>query len=863
MQKIKFLAFVAAAGLILAAAGTVYATVTPTLSLTSAGDGNTVDVNVTGDPSASVILFYTQTNVGQELTTLGTTNSSGSFSGSISTSGLGIAGGSVVYVRTDGINGPQSASVSWPNLSTTGTLSLSQTGISLTVGQSTSVTVSNATANSLYLSNNSNPSVANVSISGGQVTFTGINLGSTVATLCATQSSSNVGSSAPVCVSAYVTVTNGSSASPLTFSISNVTVSPGQSVPITISGGTGTYTVLTNSNSAAIQSNISGNVVTLTTTATSGSAAITVCSTDMSSCGIINATASSVSSSPLSFSQTAPSLSVGQSLIISISGGNATSYYLSNNSNNTAVSTTLNGSNLTITGNSSGSATITVCSSSGSCGSITAAVGYTSLGGTFALSQTSLSLLVGQVLSVTISGGTSPYTLGSNSGSVFQASLNGNIVTISGIGAGSTSINVCTAGGACLPLLVTVNASGSGTPVGFSQNNLNINVGGVSAVTLSGAGGYYVSNSSNSSVASIQINGSTAIVKGISAGSSNISVCESGGQCSLLFVTAVTGSSTVSTPTFSQTNPVLTVGQTLTDIISGGSGSNYYISANTAPSVASLSLSGNGLTISGLSSGSSIIVICATASSCGSITVSVSGTAGSSITFSSTSLPAATAGQAYSTQISASGGVSSLTYVLSSGSLPTGLTMSSTGLISGTPTAAGNNSFGVTASDTSGNTAGITLSLTVNSASISVPPISTTPVTAPIAAANTYPNGELIFENNTVYIVYQNTEVGFTNAPAFTGLGFSFSSVTPVTNSGLSVSPKVVVTADGAHPRGTWIISGPEVLFVTPAGNIPVPDWATFTGNGGQAGFIVPANSYDLARTTLSPMTASDARLQP
>ena len=112
-------------------------------------------------------------------------------------------------------------------------------------------------------------------------------------------------------------------------------------------------------------------------------------------------------------------------------------------------------------------------------------------------------------------------------------------------------------------------------------------------------------------------------------------------------------------------------------------------------------------------------------------------------------------------------------------------------------------------------------------------------------------------------MVYQNTKVGFANAPAFTGLGFSFKNVVATSNSGLSVSPRVVVTAAGAHPRGTWVISGPVVYWVTPNGNIPVPTWAIFTGNGGQASFIVKANSYDLARTTLPAMTLNDTRLQP
>jgi hypothetical protein len=859
-MKQKLLVFCLCLGLVFTA-GLARAGVTPTLSLTSNGDGDTVQVNVSGDPNVGVIFFYTKTNVGQELATIGTTNSSGSLSVSISTSGYGIAGGSLVYVRTNGINGLQSAQVTWPNLSTTGTLSLSQTGISLSVDQSTAVTVNNAAVNTLYVSNNSNPSIANVNISGNQVTFTGVNYGSTVATICATGNSSSVTNSATVCVSAYVTVQNGSASSPLTFSISNVTVSPGQSVPITISGGTGTYTVLTNSNSTAIQSNISGSVITLTTSATTGSAAVTVCSTDMSSCGIINATASSVSSSPLSFSQTAPTLSVGQSLVVNVSGGNATSYYLSNNSNTNAVTATINGSNLSLTGNSAGTATLTLCSSSGSCGSITPSVGYTSSGGTFQLSQTSVSLLVGQVLSVTISGGTTPYTLGSNSGSVFQASLNGNIITISGIASGSSSLNVCTSGGACLALTVTVNASGAGTQLTFSQNNLNLNAGGVTAVTMSGSGGYYVSNSSNPAVASVQINGNTAVVTGLTGGSSNISVCQSGGQCSILFATVTTGASTVSTPMFSQVSPLVSVGQNVTETISGGSGSSYYIAANTAPSVVSLSLNNSQLTISGLSAGSSIIVICASSNSCGSITATVSGSATTSIIFSTTSLPAVTAGQTYSSQILATGGSgTALTYSLSSGGLPAGLALSSTGLISGTPTAAGNSNFSITATDGSGNTAGANLSLMVNSSSISVP--TTTPVvTTPISSAGTYINGQLIFENGTVYIVYQNTKVAFANAPAFLGLGFSFKNVTPATNSGLTLSDRVVVTAAGAHPRGSWILGGRTVYFVTPAGNIPVADWNTFTADGGQASFIVKATSYDLARTTLPILTLDDSRL--
>jgi large repetitive protein len=58
-------------------------------------------------------------------------------------------------------------------------------------------------------------------------------------------------------------------------------------------------------------------------------------------------------------------------------------------------------------------------------------------------------------------------------------------------------------------------------------------------------------------------------------------------------------------------------------------------------------------------------------------------------------------GQGYNETINAIGGTGSLTYIVT-GSLPTGLTCSSTGVLSGTPTTAGQFTFTITATDTAG-----------------------------------------------------------------------------------------------------------------------------------------------------------------
>jgi hypothetical protein len=300
----------------------------------------------------------------------------------------------------------------------------------------------------------------------------------------------------------------------------------------------------------------------------------------------------------------------------------------------------------------------------------------------------------------------------------------------------------------------------------------------------------------------------------------------------------------------------LALNQTQSITITGGSGS-YYISSITNPSFVTINLSGSQISLTGIAAGTSVLSLCQTGSStCASLTATVGTSASTTaVSFITTSLPAATVGQSYSYQVQAQGGSGSYTYSVTSRSLPAGLTLSSSGLISGTPTVAGAANVTITAADTSGLTTAANLSLSVNSPS-------TTFITPPAATASgTYTNGELINENGTISIIYNGTKTPFANAPAFLGLGFSFNNVQTVTNSGLPLSPKIVVTADGGHPRGSWLQSGSTVYFLTPTGLIPVPSWSIFLNNGGQANFIVPANSYDLNFPKLPLMTNNDPRL--
>lgn len=74
-------------------------------------------------------------------------------------------------------------------------------------------------------------------------------------------------------------------------------------------------------------------------------------------------------------------------------------------------------------------------------------------------------------------------------------------------------------------------------------------------------------------------------------------------------------------------------------------------------------------------------------------------------------------GTAYSETITAQGGTSPYSYAVTSGSLPTGLSLSSAGVISGTPSGTGTSTFTITVTDANGFTGSQSFQIIVASAS--------------------------------------------------------------------------------------------------------------------------------------------------
>ena len=90
-------------------------------------------------------------------------------------------------------------------------------------------------------------------------------------------------------------------------------------------------------------------------------------------------------------------------------------------------------------------------------------------------------------------------------------------------------------------------------------------------------------------------------------------------------------------------------------------------------------------------------------------------------------LPSGVAGAVYSQTLTASGGVPPYSWSRTTGTLPAGLALSSAGAISGTPSAAGTSTFGITVTDSASNTTTQTFSLTVSPAPLLISTTSNLP----------------------------------------------------------------------------------------------------------------------------------------
>ncbi len=242
---------------------------TPQLNVV-ANSGNQIQINVTNaDMNSSVNLYYNFSSSSNIfVANLGTTNSSGYFSTTLNQNSYSIPQNAYVYVI---VNGQSSNTVLWPNnVNNYGSVTLSQTNLTLGYNQSGNVTIYGGNGG-YYVSSNSNLSIVSASVSGSTLNLNTYNTtGNSTLTVC---SYNNTG-----CATLYVYVQSNSNYNqPTYFSQSSININVGQGMAVTIYGS-GSYTISSNSNPTAISSLVNGSILNVYGSAP-GSGTLNVCST--------------------------------------------------------------------------------------------------------------------------------------------------------------------------------------------------------------------------------------------------------------------------------------------------------------------------------------------------------------------------------------------------------------------------------------------------------------------------------------------------------------------------------------------------------------------------------------------------------
>jgi hypothetical protein len=366
------------------------------------------------------------------------------------------------------------------------------------------------------------------------------------------------------------------------------------------------------------------------------------------------------------------------------------------------------------------------------------------------LQITTTSLAAGKVSSayaatITATGGTVPYTWSVSAGTLPAGlSLSASTGQISGTptqaGNVSFTIQVKDSGSPAQTAnqALSISIASNVTPVQITTSSLaGGQVGVAYSASLAASGGttpYSWSISAGSLPAGLSLNASTGQISGTPTASGNASFtvqvkdstspAQTANQPLTLNVIAAIPPVSVTTSTLAGGQ----VGTSYTSTLAASGGTAPYswsVSAGALP--AGLTLSASGI-ISGTptASGTASFTVKATDSGSPAKTATASlslavTAASATLQITSSTLANGLTGTVYQASFSATGGTTPYSWSVSSGSLPPGLALSSTGQITGTPTAVGSASFTVKVTDSSSPAQSATKSFSITVVSSTTP----------------------------------------------------------------------------------------------------------------------------------------------
>lgn len=481
------------------------------------------------------------------------------------------------------------------------------------------------------------------------------------------------------------------------------------------------------------------------------------------------------------------------------------------------------------------------------------------------------------------SGGTAPYTYTLHSGSSLPPglALNNGVISGTPTSLGSYSFQV-------------EGRDSSGSPGPYTNiTTLNLNVtnqpptaGPVSATVAYGSTNNLVAlNITGPSATSVAV-GTQAAHGTATASGTSITYTPTAGYAGpdafTYTATNAAGTSSPATVTITVSPPTITyapaapphakAGAAYSQSIasaSGGSGSyTYQVSSGTPPAGVTLGLNDGVLTGTPTAVGTFTFSVVATDHSTGtgpfssapaSVTLVVDAP---TIVLAPASLPDGTFNTPYSQTITASGGNGTYNYTLDSGALPGGIALSQTGVLSGTPTAAGTFNITVKASDSTTGPAAPYAQTKSYTLTIAPPTITISPGSLPNATVGTSYSQALSASGGTGQYTFSID--GGAPPPGLNLAGDGTLSGTPTTSGDFSFTAKVVDANSfpGTQPYTVHVAAiapgAPTGASATADDSQAIVSFVAPTDTGGASitGYTVTSNPDGITATgTASPIT--------
>ncbi|MBK6999557.1 MAG: hypothetical protein IPH35_06175 [Rhodoferax sp.] len=488
-----------------------------------------------------------------------------------------------------------------------------------------------------YIASSGAPGVVTASVNGSALMLVGgVNAGVDVPVVV----SDSAGAKLPALL---VTVTASTTQAPAlrTTAPEKITLGTGSTGVYNVFGGTPPY-IASSGAPGIVTAALNGNTLTLTG-GTSAGVDVPVLVTDAAGAQLpallVTVTASTTTTTP-TLRTSAPdkiTLNSGSTGVYTIFGG--TPPYIASSGAPGIVTTLVNGATLTLIGGTvTGDAQVLISDATGTqvpaitvtVNAATAKALYTSIpskGVTFTSSGASASYSIG--------GGVPPYAVSSSNASVASASISGTSLMITSGGNGDSRILVLDAVGSFLEYDVTVSSTTPSSPVlrTTAPDSVTLGVGSTGTYTIAGGTPPYLASSGANAVVTAAVNGTLlTLTAGSSTGSDvEVLVIDATGAKVLIKVT-VTAGATASLLTSAPGDITIVSGATpVAYSVFGGTLPYFVTSSNT--SVATASITGNALSINGLSVGDATIeVMDSGASPRISIKVHVSSRTGAALT---------------------------------------------------------------------------------------------------------------------------------------------------------------------------------------------------------------------------------------